>query len=764
MATKRISALPTDAAPALSDVLPIDGATTRKTTIQTVADVGRPYASQAEAEAGTINNKVLSPLGGKLLLDALGMPAETFNPNGIVGDVFSRANHIGTQSADTLTDGTTNKAFLATERTKLTGIASGATANDTDANLKNRANHTGTQAQSTVVNLVSDLAAKAPLASPTFTGTPAAPTPAQSSNNTTVPTTAFVTTKALRLTNDAVNVLDTGAVGDNTADDAAAITAARNASRKVVIPGGKTYKVLTDPAGGAGGTQNVHYDIDPTSTFTGAGADGFSDFLYGRTNFGHKAIGQYYYYYKPTQNTPSGGGISPWMLEMVASDANEERWSAAMYVGAAGNSPHASANVWAINALVAAESGAGGIYQCIEVDVNTASSSAFTKGVAISGAGSVDADVALEISRGSNNWKRGIHVLNSTIAIKVDPNSGGAGIVIKSATADPSSTLETAISARQQANNKTTLFLQRETDSAPTGNFYSFVNAANNSVLAVMDVLGNHTIGGYSSAYGLLGGAGGALVGSGAVSTAVGASSALVPVGQFHGTGGGSLGAYRWANSNGGPNFAFFKSRGAAPGSRVAVQSGDVLGILNFNGDDGTNAPPGAQIVAAVDGTPGVGDMPGRIVFLTTPDGTSSSVERMRISQNGFVSIRGDGAVPLAQLDVRQPANSADTLVLQRFTDTTPAGYFLRAVNAANNSNLAIIDYAGNATFTGLVNGASFYVGANQVVGARATGWAAATGTATRTTFATGSVTLPQLAERVKALIDDLTTHGLIGA
>lgn len=43
-------------------------------------------------------------------------------------------------------------------------------------------------------------------------------------------------------------------------------------------------------------------------------------------------------------------------------------------------------------------------------------------------------------------------------------------------------------------------------------------------------------------------------------------------------------------------------------------------------------------------------------------------------------------------------------------------------------------------------------------------GWGAPTGTATRTTFATGSVTLPQLAERVKALIDDLTTKGTIGA
>ncbi len=40
-----------------------------------------------------------------------------------------RANHTGTQSADTLTDGTTNKAFTAAERTKLGGIAVGATAN-----------------------------------------------------------------------------------------------------------------------------------------------------------------------------------------------------------------------------------------------------------------------------------------------------------------------------------------------------------------------------------------------------------------------------------------------------------------------------------------------------------------------------------------------------------------------------------------------------------------------------------------------------------
>jgi hypothetical protein len=64
----------------------------------------------------------------------------------------------------------------------------------------------------------------------------------------------------------------------------------------------------------------------------------------------------------------------------------------------------------------------------------------------------------------------------------------------------------------------------------------------------------------------------------------------------------------------------------------------------------------------------------------------------------------------------------------------------------------------------GIVNTASDYrVDGNQVVGARVTGWAAPTGTATRTTFATASVTLPDLAERVHALIDDLIAHGLIG-
>lgn len=66
----------------------------------------------------------------------------------------------------------------AQDKTKLDGIATGATKNDTDANLKNRANHTGTQAINTVEDLQSALNGKQPLAQ-ALTDTTAAFTTAQ---------------------------------------------------------------------------------------------------------------------------------------------------------------------------------------------------------------------------------------------------------------------------------------------------------------------------------------------------------------------------------------------------------------------------------------------------------------------------------------------------------------------------------------------------------------------------------------------------------
>jgi hypothetical protein len=81
-----------------------------------------------------------------------------------------------------------------------------------------------------------------------------------------------------------------------------------------------------------------------------------------------------------------------------------------------------------------------------------------------------------------------------------------------------------------------------------------------------------------------------------------------------------------------------------------------------------------------------------------------------------------------------------------------------------NNTNVSqISDFW--AYFIQKVNTSDSYeVDGTKVVGNRATGWGAPTGTATRTAFATTTVTLEELAQRVKALVDDLTTHGLIGS
>lgn len=69
----------------------------------------------------------------------------------------------------------------------------------------------------------------------------------------------------------------------------------------------------------------------------------------------------------------------------------------------------------------------------------------------------------------------------------------------------------------------------------------------------------------------------------------------------------------------------------------------------------------------------------------------------------------------------------------------------------------------GFLNITNPVSDTAIQVASTKVLGARKTGWESATGTATRTTFATSTVTTAQLAEHVKALLDDLISHGLIG-
>lgn len=81
----------------------------------------------------------------------------------------------------------TTNDFTTAEKNKLEGIATGATKVIVDASLSSSTNAIQNKAVNTA------LGGKAPLSSPTFTGTPKAPTALEGNNTTQIATTAFVT-------------------------------------------------------------------------------------------------------------------------------------------------------------------------------------------------------------------------------------------------------------------------------------------------------------------------------------------------------------------------------------------------------------------------------------------------------------------------------------------------------------------------------------------------------------------------------------------
>ena len=85
------------------------------------------------------------------------------------------------------------------------------------------------------------------------------------------------------------------------------------------------------------------------------------------------------------------------------------------------------------------------------------------------------------------------------------------------------------------------------------------------------------------------------------------------------------------------PRILLSRANGTEASPTAAVQNTN-MGYIQFHGYDGTGFIPSALITAQVDGTPGVNDMPGRLVFSTTADGADSPTERMRIdSQNNIL-------------------------------------------------------------------------------------------------------------------------------
>ena len=157
------------------------------------------------------------------------------------------------------------------------------------------------------------------------------------------------------------------------------------------------------------------------------------------------------------------------------------------------------------------------------------------------------------------------------------------------------------------------------------------------------------------------------------------------PTFNFRGDGGTNITSTRSSNNSGGPNVNFIKARGTTA-SQTAVASGDYMGFLNFAAYGGATNRTIAQIYAQVSTYTSDTDISSSINFTTTPTGSVTPVDRMRIDSSGNVGIGTTS--PASKLDV----SSTNNIITS--TGTGGFGAFYAKGSGTNASYL----FMGNTT------------------------------------------------------------------
>ena len=103
----------------------------------------------------------------------------------------------------------------------------------------------------------------------------------------------------------------------------------------------------------------------------------------------------------------------------------------------------------------------------------------------------------------------------------------------------------------------------------------------------------------------------------------------------------------------------FARQKSGSIGGNTAVANNDNVGIITFQGSDGSELVTAAQVFCEIDGTPGANDMPGRLVFSTTADGASSPTERMRITHRGSLQTVADSGLDVIYATTPSAAGTA---------------------------------------------------------------------------------------------------------
>ncbi len=148
---------------------------------------------------------------------------------------------------------------------------------------------------------------------------------------------------------------------------------------------------------------------------------------------------------------------------------------------------------------------------------------------------------------------------------------------------------------------------------------------------------------------------------------------------QIHTTDARQLTTCRFTASDAPARISIGKSRGGSPGTFTILQDNDYVGAIEFKAADGNDCSSAcAGIWARINGAPGADDVPGRLVFGTTSDGSNDYSERATILANGRMGL-GTSA-PISDFDVdgkinaRNDVYSTDSYYGGRDDDNVYAG------------------------------------------------------------------------------------------
>lgn len=193
-----------------------------------------------------------------------------------------------------------------------------------------------------------------------------------------------------------------------------------------------------------------------------------------------------------------------------------------------------------------------------------------------------------------------------------------------------------------------------------------------------------------------------------------------------------SIAQTMWNASAAGPIGIFAKSRSGTVGTQGVITTGDTLGTISWQGDDGTNFIAAAQIVGIATGTIGTGQVPGILRFQTASSaGTMTTAMQIESGQNIIVgnttttaaaTYTGGTVTPRVQIKGTTDSTTGEAIARFSANASGPTHYFAKS-RSGTIDTMTIVqtnDILGTISFQG-ADGTNFVEAAQIVVTATGT-------------------------------------------